>query len=964
MKTNQLDKTNKFLNDHLKQKLISGKKISKKLESDIKKHFKDLLNNFIPIFPKGVYNPGLFLKNQDAVLMVIDISGFTKMTERLAKLGREGAEDITSVINSYFKPIIKIILENNGDIVNFGGDSIEAIFPKLTTKDSAFYIRALDSALKIKEQSRKQRKIKTRQGIFNIGIHQVLESGKASSVILGKTNLPKKYFIFSKASFKLAKLENLVKGSQILLGSSLFKQVKNDIRFKKEGPGLSVLLGLDIKDISNPTKSDMFIIPDKTGELSDILSKYSDFLLPGLLSKLKLKKKSSGLIGEHRRSAVVFLSAIFNSDISITLFKRYFEYVQTIVQTFGGVINKINFDTNGVKIIILFGVPYSHEDDTFRAVKFSKQIISSKPKGLSGFIQKIGINSGYVFAGIVGSELRQEYTVMGDVVNIAARIIKFASKNSVVVAEPIVKSISGNFIFDKGTEVQLKGKSKKLKIFKPGEEIKKALIAEWISESKKLIGRTEELKLIKSISQKVSQGLEQVIVLQGEAGVGKSRLIREVMKVFIDKKFKVSIGACQSYGQNISFLPWKGILKNIFGLPGLNNPEKEKVQIKKQLLRIDPEFNNWLPLVYELLDYSFKENTLIKSLNAKLKRERLFAIISQIFKYKTKSKPFLLILEDTHWMDNASTELLNYIISNCERDKLFVILGARELLPEFTFTKNKNFKTILLKEFSKEESIELIRGLVNIKVIPERIQNFIMTKSQGNPFYVEEVIKSFLESGLIFKKGKRWVIRKEIKKVDIPDSIQDIIMSRIDRLSEESRRLLQVASVIGREFTTETLLNLYAAEQDIEKILKDLKTLDLIIIREEKGIIYFFKHILTQEVAYGSLSFSLRRKNHLKLADLIETKHKRNLKKQFDILAHHYYYAQSWFKAFIYSMEAAEKAQNQFSNQEALQYYDQSMIILDKFSDPDYEKVMDLIKTQLEKIEAKTKRQKNKSRKK
>ena len=251
---------------------------------------------------------------------------------------------------------------------------------------------------------------------------------------------------------------------------------------------------------------------------------------------------------------------------------------------------------------------------------------------------------------------------------------------------------------------------------------------------------------------------------------------------------------------------------------------------------------------------------------------------------------------------------------------------------------------------------------MNIKEIPERIQNFIMTKSQGNPFYVEEVIKSFLESGLIFKKGKHWVIRKEIKKVDIPDSIQDIIMSRIDRLSEESRRLLQVASVIGREFTTGTLLNLYTAEHDIGKILKDLNTLDLIIVKKGKDVIYFFKHILTQEVAYGSLSFSLRRKNHLKLADLIESKHKRNLKKQFDILAHHFFHAQSWFKAFIYSMEAAEKAQNQFSNQEALKYYDQSMLILDKFSDPDYDKVMDLIKVQLEKIETKTKQQKRKSR--
>ncbi|HDS09151.1 MAG TPA: adenylate/guanylate cyclase domain-containing protein, partial [Firmicutes bacterium] len=811
----------------------------------------------------------------------------------------------------------------------------------------------------INETSKLNSRINTAHGKFTIGLHQVLEEGAGTSLDLGQKDLPRKYFMFNKAMFMLSQIEEKAARSEILLGKNIYKNLKDYIRIKKRGKDYYVFKDLKAQAGTGQGLSGSFPKADSIESITALLEKCSGYLMPGILSKLQVLKKSSELIGEHRRGAIVFINTIFKNNIGHSEFKEYFNYLQVTAHRFGGIINKVNFHSEGVKIIVLFGFPYSHEDDIFRAVKFSKDLVDIQEKNLRIFKHQVGINSGYVFAGVVGNEFRKEYTVMGDVVNVAARISRFSGFNSLLVTESVAKALSANFTFNKGRQLHLKGKKKTERVFIPEKELEKYSVEEWISESKKMVGRQQELKHLEQISAKAEQGELRIAAILGEAGLGKSRFIREMIRIFISKNKRVIFGDCHSYGQNISFLPWKLLFKNFFNLSGQEkNAEKEKELIKKEFRKINREQLEWLPLFYELNDLPYKESSLTKSLDAKLRRQRLFDMILDFFKYYSKNNLLIIIIEDVHWMDNASTELLNYLTVNMEKSKVLVILGTREINPAFNFIGKPFFSKIQLKEFSKEESMELIKALVNIKAIPDKIQSYIMSKSQGNPFYVEEVIKSFLESGLIVKKGSAWIIGKEIKKIDIPDNIQDIIMSRIDRLEEESRHVLQLASIIGREFSEDLLLELYKDSHNIRHVLGSLKKLDLIKVREDKQVIYFFKHILTQEVAYESISFQQRRQLHNELGEIIESSNKRNLKEKFDILSHHYFHGQNWYKAFIYSMEAAEKAQNQYSNQEALQYYDQSLKILDKFSESDYEKIQHLIKKQLEKTD---KSKKNKS---
>lgn len=965
MKKNEIKILDKFLNKNYIEKLTKKKKISGNTEVQIAKRLKRVLKNTMSLLPRGVYSKEFFQENNDAVLMLIDISGFTRMTEKLTGLGKEGAEEITRLINEYFDPIIKWIFDMNGDVINFGGDSIEAIFPGLDDEDTTYPFRALDSAFEIMKISKQKKKIETRHGSFSIGIHIVLELGVCDSVELGGGDLPRKYNIFSNTSFKLLKLENKARKGEIIIGSGLLKKVNKYLKTRKLARGIYKCYGYKetpdykVKSIKSGK------LPGEIKELVKILERYNSFLIPGLMSKVKLSHKSA-FIGEHRRGAIVFLNTIFSKNIDREQLLDYFNKVQNITRKYGGVINKINFDEKGLKVLILFGFPYSHEDDEIRSVMCSREIIEIVQKNKFQIKQKVGINAGSVFAGIVGSNLRQEYTVMGDAVNIAARIMKKAKSNSIVVAEPVYKNTMHRMDYHSLKPVTVKGKRKAIKVYNPVKEIKRSLIEDWLSESRKLIGRNKEIKLVRDLLNKSKKGKSNIISILGEAGVGKSRFIREIISISLEKKFKVILGDCHSYGQNISYLPWKSILRSIFKISETDSIEKNKTRIKKVIKKVNKDYSNWISLIFNIMDIPARENNLVKSLDAKLRQQRTYEIITGIIKYLAKNEPLLLIIEDVHWIDNASIDLLKSVTSSLKNEKITIILGARELPPGSDFLKGNRYSQISLKEFTKDESMELIKSLINIKNIPDKIQNYIMNKSQGNPFYVEEVIKSFLESGLIVKRGKRWVIKKEIKKVDIPNSVQDVIMSRIDRLPEETRRVLQTASVIGREFNRDLLIDIQETVAPIDKILDSLKRLDLILLKEDKEIVYFFKHILTREVAYESLPFYQRRNIHNVVGENIESKHKRRLKEKFDILAHHYYNANNWYKAFIYSMEAAEKAQNQFSNQEALSYYDQSLSILDHFSDEDYDRVIDLIKDELNRYQKRKKMsgKKKKSKKK
>jgi adenylate cyclase len=364
-------------------------------------------------------------------------------------------------------------------------------------------------------------------------------------------------------------------------------------------------------------------------------------------------------------------------------------------------------------------------------------------------------------------------------------------------------------------------------------------------------------------------------------------------------------------------------LLEFFGILPTDTSESRKKKVRDRIKKIDRKLSNWLPVIGEVLGIKFAETKLTKFLEAKIRKQRFFDIVFDFLKYMSKRRHLCVIIEDLHWIDSVSMELLNYIGRNIGDKKILLLLIFRPIEEKIEFMEKKFYTQVNLKELTKAETIQLASNLLSIKELPEGIKRLIMGRSQGNPFYTEEIVKSLIEQGFVYEDEKgRWKFSGDIKAIRLPDTVEGVILSRIDRLDIQEREVLQIASVLGREFSSFLIRGIYPNTKILKKSLDSLQGLDLIKIERERGEIkYLFKHILTQEVAYGTLSFARKREVHQTTGGFIEDNLKDRKDEFLGLLSHHFYFADDYEKALLYSVEAGEKAKKVYANEEAIEFF-------------------------------------------
>jgi adenylate cyclase len=337
---------------------------------------------------------------------------------------------------------------------------------------------------------------------------------------------------------------------------------------------------------------------------------------------------------------------------------------------------------------------------------------------------------------------------------------------------------------------------------------------------------------------------------------------------------------------------------------------------------VDRKLAEWLPVIGEVMSVPFPETSLTKFLDAKIKKQRVFDIVFDFMKYIARSKPVNIIIEDVHWADTASMELVNYIGRNIEDKAILLTLVHRPLKKKEEFMEKEFCTPIALKELTREDSLELVKNLLNIKDIAKGFRDLIIEKSQGNPFYIEELVKSLIEQGYVVEEKGTWKFTGDVKKLQLPDTVEAVILSRIDRLDLQERDVLQVASVLGREFDDFLISGIYPDAELLKRSLRNLQRLDL--IRQEKGekqLRYFFKHIMTREVAYGTLSFARKQDLHRQTGVYIEGELKERKEEFLGLLSYHFYAGGDFDKSLLYSVEAGEKAKRVYANEEAIEFF-------------------------------------------
>lgn len=651
----------------------------------------------------------------------------------------------------------------------------------------------------------------------------------------------------------------------------------------------------------------------------------------------KILTTKSALEGERKQVTVLFtdisgftsLSERLDPEDVHQLMTRAFELMLAEVHRYEGTVNQFLGDG----IMALFGAPIAHEDHGQRAVHAALGI----RKALQGYQEELrdrqgmsfqvrqGLNTGLVVVGSIGSDLRMDYTAVGDTTNVAARLQQVADPGRIVISEGTHRLVGGYFHTRPLGELALKGKVEPVRAW----EVISARVARTRLEVEAergltpFAGRERELRLLFECFEKARAGHGRIVFLVGEPGIGKSRLLTEFRQRLGDEVTWLE-GRSVSFGQSIPFHPLIDLLRRNFRIEEADTEGTIVTKIERGVLLLGEDLRPILPYLRYLLSVDPGDPAAM-TMDPRQRRAEIFDALRRLTVRACEVRPQVFAFEDLHWMDKATEECLLFIADSVPASRLLLILTYR---PGYghPFGERTYHTRIALTSLSTEDSIRMAQTMLATEDLPEPLTTLIARKAEGNPFFVEEVVKSLQEIGALRQAGDRTVLAKPLEEVFVPDTIQDVIMARIDRLDEAPKKTLQLASIIGREFTRRLLDRIADIRGRTEEFLRELKAIELIY---EKSLFpelaYMFKHALTHEVAYNSLLVQRRKELHRLIGLAVEELYADRLAEQFEVLAHHFSRAEVWAKALDYLLKAAEKAARAFAVREALALYDQAL---------------------------------------
>jgi len=607
----------------------------------------------------------------------------------------------------------------------------------------------------------------------------------------------------------------------------------------------------------------------------------------------------------------------------------------------------------GDGVLAFFGAPITHEDDPIRAVHAGldiQQSIEEYGQQLKGYVDnfqlRVGINTGTVVVGSVGSDMHIEYLAIGDAVNLAARLQSAAQPGRVLISEATGRMVKAVFDLKGLGEISVKGKAEPIKVFEVVEPKVTPSSGRGIEGLvSPLVGRAEELVALKAALDQLMAGHGQIVAVLGEAGIGKSRLVEEVRTERSGMQLRWLDGRALSYGQTLSFWAINQLIKNDLGLSDTDPEAKIKVALRRRGNALfGDRAADLLPYLAHLIGVHLDDESAqrIQQLDGEaLKRQTLWAI-AEYFHRLAQEQPTVLVFEDLHWADPSTLDALGKLLALSDRAPLLLLLLARierdhgswQIKVKAETDYAHRYTEINLKPLSSEDSNELVNHLLDVVNLPDSTRRLILERSEGNPFYLEEIIRSLIEQGALVHEGQAWHATAEIANAEIPETLQGVLLARIDRLQEDVRRTLQIASVIGKSFLFRLLEAIAAAERQLDEHLSLLQRADL--VREktrQPELEYIFKHSLTQEAAYNSLLIERRKEFHQKVGEALEQLFTERAAEFYGLLAHHFDAAGNHVKAIDYLIKAGDKSRLEDAHEEAIKFYQRAIELLNQAGD-------------------------------
>ncbi|TFG60393.1 MAG: adenylate/guanylate cyclase domain-containing protein, partial [Spirochaetales bacterium] len=650
-------------------------------------------------------------------------------------------------------------------------------------------------------------------------------------------------------------------------------------------------------------------------------------------SQCGARLEASGRSAEERKKVTVFFSDIsgytalsekLDPEEVKEIMSRIFSRAASIVKEYDGHLDKFIGDC----VMAVFGFDVTREDDAVRALRAALEIHKAvsllnteelKERIGRDLSVHTGVNTGVVVAGDLDLEKGTE-KVLGDTVNVASRLASTAKAGEIVAGRTTVHEVERYFEFEELGAISLKGKSDGVPAFRllgPRTSTGRNLMLK--GRRAEFTGRVEEMKLLTERLQMAKSGVKAVFFIRGEAGTGKSRLVEEVKHMAEADGMAVLEASCFDYTRGIPYSLWTGLFGSLFSLAENETPATLSRKIEEGCAGIIVDERPAAPFIAGLFALESDE---VRNMDAGLLKGCTLKSIASVVSSICGKKPSVLILDDMHWADPSTLEVLAPVL---EKNSYLVLCLYRPSDQVTALIKELRagmpIEDLFLEPLKRDDSAGMIRSLLDGCEVPEELLNFVSLQIKGNPFYIEETVNNLVESGILNKADGCWTLARKLENADIPSTVQGIISARIDRLEPKQKHLLQTASVIGQNFFRSILTRIEKAAE-LEESIELLKGKDLIReFRAQPDLEYMFKHALMQDVVYNSLLKKERRRIHEDVARVMEELFADRISEFYESIAFHYRQSENTEKAVFYLMKAGKKCIDKYAAAEANEFY-------------------------------------------
>ena len=846
-------------------------------------------------------------------VLVADVSGFTRMSELLAKRGAIGAETLNRLLNDYFGRAIAVITAHGGDVVRFAGDALLAAwYPESDGGIAELTSRAARCALEV------QNELRDYQSGEGLPLSLKLGVGTGEFVFLHVGGIRDRweFLVFGPAFVQAFMALDKAAPGQVVLSLRAWAHVSSEFAGRQLAMG-SVLVESALASVQSRSPPRLSL----SDEMASPLRSY----IPGTVSSC-LSAGQDDWLGELRVATVLFVNLPdLNYATPLDRAQQIVQYLQRELYRFEGHINKLNVDDKGTSLLAAMGLPpLVHEDDAKRAVQ-AALAMQHKLADL-GLRTSMGIATGRVFCGLIGSQRRREYTLLGDAVNVSARLMQ-AALGDVLCDEATFHMAHSRIDFERLADIAIMGRTESVAVYRPLES-KRPLPA----AGGAVVGRPREREILARQIRALVAGTETAtVILEGDAGIGKSRLVSDAVDMARACGVSCFAGAGDSVEASTLYYAWRPVFRQVLGLDSVDRaPDARRRHILTQLAP-RPDLLRLAPLLESILPCGFEDNEVTANMRGQVRGENTRTLLLELLAGAVARSPTLIVLDDAHWQDSASWAVTSLVSRRMA--SVLLLVATRPFSQNSPAEYNQLLRDahtthVQLQRLTPADTAVLVAQCIGVASVPEKIVSLVQEMAEGNPLFIEELVYALRDGGLLQIEGGQCRLTADFPdgtRLGCPDTLHGVIACRIDRLGTAQQLAIKVASVIGRHFRFGVLHDNYPLEGEKSKLGEHLALAQQadIVNLETPGpeAAYLFRHAIIQQVAYGLLPFQQREQLHRAIAKWYEDRCDANLPQRHSFLAHHWRYGGQPAKAVDYMEKAGDAALRSGAYSEAAGFF-------------------------------------------